>query len=340
MGKIFPRITNLKESPSFFDKTLKLIEKSFQYEQQNSFQIDFAPLITESNHQNCFILVDEHENVLAHIGAKDKTLTLQGSDFPITMLGGIAVDENHRGEGHFQTLLTDVMAEKRSETTLFLLWSDMEKLYNKFGFYLCGTQFECAKKREESHFIKTKYFELAPIEKEDIQKLYAESFAKTYLTLNRSQEDWKLIEKISSADLYIKKHNGRITDYYFMNKGQDLPHIIYEYGTKGEMRNHIEALSLFGKVWMGSPLIETDQLQYQFFMCPGDLRLFTEFIRHLTNGLFLIRNINLMKQEVFFDFNQETLVLSTEEFLRGVFGPGSFEELESPTLYISGLDSI
>lgn len=340
MGKNFPKISNLKESPSYFEKTLKLIEKSFQYNKDNSFQTDFAPLIDSSNHQNCFIMINEQDEVVAHIGAKDKFITLEKRDFPITMLGGIAVDEKYRGEGHFQTLLQDVMAEKRSDTSLFLLWSDLEKLYNKFGFYLCGTQFEYTQPKQESHFIKTKYHLLSEIEKDEVQRLYQESFAKTYLTLKRIPEDWKLIEKITSADLYVKKDQGRIQHYYFMNKGQDLPEIIYEYGTKGEITTLIQEISAFGRVWMGSPLVETETIQYQFFMCPADLSNFTQFISAVTKGAFIIRNINVMTQEVFFDYNDETLMLTTEDFLRGVFGPGTFEELDLPTIYLSGLDSI
>ena len=336
MGKIYP----LSEKSSCYEATIKLIEKSFQYKKPNSFEIDFAPLIDKSNHKNCFIMLDENENVLAHIGAKEQIFTLNGVDFPITMLGGIAVDEARRGEGHFQTLLQDVLAEKRSDTTLFLLWSDLEKLYNKFGFYLCGTQYEYASKREESHYIKTKYSELSPLERKEIQTLYKESFAKIYLTLNRKEEDWKLIEKISSADLFIKKHNGRISHYYFMNKGQDLPEIIYEYGTKDEMTEFLSEIGAFGKVWMGKPLLDTENVQYQFFMTPGDLKLFTEFVLKLTDNKISIRNINVMKQEVFFDFNEELMALDQDEFLRGLFGPGTFEELELPIIFLSGLDSI
>ena len=336
MGKIYP----LSEKPSCFEATVKLIEKAFHYKKPNSFEIDFAPLIDKSNHKNCFIMLDENENVLAHIGAKDQFLTLGNKQFPVTMLGGIAVDEARRGEGHFQTLLQDVLAEKRSDTTLFLLWSDMEKLYNKFGFHLCGNQFEYSLERKETHFIKTKYKDLSELEQKEIQTLYKESFAKTYLTLNRKEEDWKLIEKITSADLFIKKRNGRISHYYFMNKGQDLPEIIYEYGTKEDMSAFIQEIGAYGKVWMGKPIVETESLQYQFFMTPGDLRLFTEFTLAFTDNKVSIRNINPMKQEVYFDYNEELLGLDLEEFLRGLFGPGSFEEIEMPAIFLSGLDSI
>src|SRR5690348_1673561 len=110
MGNIFP----LKEKPSCFEATIKLIEKSFDYKSPHSFKTDFAPLIDQSNHQNCFIYIDENEHVLAHIGVKERIITLGKKKFTVCLLGGIAVDEKRRGEGIFQTLLQDVLAEKRS----------------------------------------------------------------------------------------------------------------------------------------------------------------------------------------------------------------------------------
>lgn len=336
MGKIFP----LSEKPSCLEATLKLIEKSFQYKRPNSFEIDFAPLIDKSNHKNCFIMLDENENVVAHIGVKDRFFILNNKKFPVTLLGGIAVDEARRGEGIFQELFQDVLAEKRSDTAIFLLWSDLEKLYNKFGFHLCGTQFELSSESEQSPFIKTTYSALNDDEKKQIKDLYQSSFAQTYLTLERDNREWEMISKITSADLYVQKHNGRIENYYFQNKGQDLPGVIYEYGTKKDLTEYLKEISQYGKVWAGSDIVSSEQIQYQFFMGTGDLRLFTDFIAELTNKQFMIRNINLMKQEVYFDFNEETLVLEIPEFLRGVFGPGIFEELDVKPVFLSGLDSI
>jgi predicted N-acetyltransferase YhbS len=336
MGNIFP----LSEKPSLFKDTLKLIEKSFHYKDPFSFKIDFAPLMDVSNHKNCFIMIDENEKVMAHVGAKEHFLTLNNVKYSITLLGGIAVDESRRGEGHFQTLFQDVLAEKRSDTTFFLLWSDQEKLYNKFGFHLCGTQIEIEKKKKISPFLKTTFANLSDKEKREIKDLYTTSFAQTYLTIERSDADWKLIEQMTSADIFVKKENNIIHDYYFINKGQDLPGVIYEYGSRNDLTLLIEEISSYGKVWLGRDLISGENLQFQFFMAPGDLRLFTDFVFQLTSEKFKIRNINPMKQEVFFDFNDETLSLELPDFLRGVFGPGIFEEIEVKPFFLSGLDSI
>ncbi len=336
MGNIFP----LSEKPLLFEKTLRLIEKSFHYKDPYSFKIDFAPLVDTSNHHNCFIMIDENENVIAHIGAKEHFLTLNNVKYSIILLGGIAVDESRRGEGRFQTLFQDVLAEKRSDTTFFLLWSDQEKLYNKFGFHLCGTQIEIEKEKKISPFLKTTFAGLTDREKVEIKDLYKNSFAKTYLTIERSESDWKQIEQITSACLFLRKENDMIVDYYFMNKGQDLPGIIYEYGSQKDITLLVQEISSYGKVWLGRDLISGENLQFQFFMAPGDLRLFTDFVFQLTGDKFKIRNINPMKQEVFFDFNDETLSLELPEFLRGIFGPGIFEEIEVKPFFLSGLDSI
>lgn len=340
MGKNFPQVTTLKKNPSCFEKTLKLIEDSFKYQRPNTFVEDFAPLIDESNHHNCFILIDENENVLAHIGVKEKEIQIHNKKFNIALLGGIAVDEKYRGEGHFQNIFTDVLAEKRDECAFFILWSDIENLYKKFGFYLCGYQFEIEQLEDSKSFLEAKYYQLSPQEKKEIQQLYVNSFSKTYLTFERSEKDWECIEKIKSADLYIKKDAGKITQYFFINKGQDLTGVIYEYAGEN-LKEVIDGARSYGRVWAGSPILETEILQYQFFLCPADRRQFADFIKTYTEGKFEIRDINIMKQEVFFDFNEETLSLSIEDFIRGVFGPGSFEELgEIKPFFISGLDSI
>ena len=339
MGNIF----RLSEKASCFEQTLKLIEQSFGYNKPDRFDVDFAPLIDKSNHDHCFILLDDNENVVAHIGTKDKFLTLRGETFRVCLLGGIAVEENSRGKGYFQTLLQDVIAEKRSDSTFFLLWSNNTKLYNKFGFHLCGTQYEIDKieKNERSeHFEKTKYHHLKEEDKIQIHNLYNHSFSKIYLTFDRSEKDWIELEKLTSSDLYIKRNDSGITDYFFMNKGQDLIGIIYEYGTFSEIPKSLQSMSHYGKVWTGKPFIETENVQYQFFMAPGDVRLFARFILNYTNLQISIRDINVLKQEVFFDFNGELYSLELEEFLRGIFGPGIFEELEVPVFFVSGLESV
>lgn len=331
-------ITTLKSAPHLLKATLSLIEKAFHYEIPHHFQIDFAPLVCESNFHNCFIKIDENENVIAHIGVCEREILGQ----PVAMLGGIAVEETRRGEGHFQELMQDVLAEKKSDVAFFLLWSDQEKLYGRYGFHLCGTQIEVSQTERKQIFEQTKLHLMSEGQREEIKNIYQRSFQHIYTTIFRTEEKWIELARISSADLFIKTNNGKISSYFFMNKGQDLSGIIYEYGTLEDWPTFIQEISAYGKVWLGRDLIEPESIQYQFFMGLGQTRLFAEFVRLYTDNRILIRDVNSMKQEVYFDFNQETLSLEINDFLRGLFGPGIFEEIE-PSLkpiFISGLESI
>jgi N-acetylglutamate synthase-like GNAT family acetyltransferase len=330
-------ITTLRAAPHLIQPTLKLIEESFEYESPHHFSTDFAPLLASQNLHHCFIKLDENENVLAHVGLIQKSIL----GFPICMLGGIAVDKKHRGEGHFQKLLTYVIADKRSDVALFLLWSDQEKLYRKFGFHLCGTQLEGTLHGDKTDFLATQYRQLSLDEKNMINKLYESSFARAYHTIHRSQSEWEDLQLIHSADLFIRKKDQKITDYFFMNKGQDLNGIIYEYASAEKIEDLIDEISAYGKVWSCFPRSGVQDVQYQFFMAPGDTKKFADFIFRFSSEKIIIRDINPIKEEVYFEFNDELLGLETEEFLRGVFGPGPFEELgELKPLFISGLDSI
>lgn len=331
-------ITTLKAAPHLQKATLSLIERSFHYQSPNSFEVDFAPLIDESNFHNCFIITDESEKVIAHIGVCERKI----GNFTIAMLGGIAVDEAHRGEGHFQELLQEVMAEKRSDVAFFMLWSDQEKLYKKYGFYLCGTQLEIAQTQSAKSFSQTKLHSLSEKQLNEIKQLYKNSFASIYTTPERTEDDWELLKKISSTDLYIKEVNGEIASYFFMNKGQDLQGIIFEYGSKKPISILINEIAAYGKVWIGADFVPSTEMQYQFFLAPADKRIFAQFIAYYTSDKIVIRDTNPMKQEVYFEFNDELLSLETEDFLRGVFGPGIFEEIEADIkpMFISGLVSI
>ena len=332
------KITTLKDAPHLYSATISLIEKSFEYKRPNKFEIDFAPLIDKSNFANCFIMVDENESVIAHIGVCERNIL----GFNMAMLGGIAVDEARRGEGFFQELMQDVLAEKRSEVAFFLLWSDQEKLYKKYGFNLCGTQIEIPESKNKKTFIETKLHSLNEKQKKEVQEIYNKSFAQIYTTVERTEDDWTLLAKVTSAALFFEEENGKIVSYFIMNKGQDLTGIIYEYGTLKDIKALIPKMSAYGKVWLGSNFIQAEEMQYQFFLCPGDTRIFSDFVKVFTNEKMLIREISLMKQEVYFYFNEELLSLEVEDFLRGIMGPGIFEEIEAEIkpLFISGLVSI
>ncbi len=76
-------------------------------------------------------------------------------------------------------------------------------------------------------------------------------------------------------------------------------------------------------------------------LAPADLHKFSIFVATYTKNQIIVKHINQMKKEIFFEFQNETLALPIDEFLFGVFGPGYFEDLQDiKPIFISGLDSI
>lgn len=329
-------ITTLKKNPEKFKETLDLIHEAFDYSTQNSFYTDFYPLINENNHANNFILLN-NGSVAGHIGLVYKQYLLHGSLYNVAMLGGVAIGENYRGKGFLKSFLTQVI-ETIKDTPFILLWSDKIDLYKKFNFHPCIEQYEYtgAIESDNPHFIRMKLKEL---NEQDIARLSNIYNTSNELRFLRTIDDWNELKHIDSSDIYIKKENGIIENYFFMNKGEDLSEIIYEYGHLKD----IEEISTYGILW--SPMnfeVEKEEdksILYAALLKINTHNLFKDFITKFTSSIIDITRID--ETHVQFLFENEIFNLEHEDFLQGIFGPDKFQELnKSPKILISGLDSI
>jgi predicted N-acetyltransferase YhbS len=328
------KITTLKENESFFAKTLKLIEKSFGYSSEYSFKEDFYPLINKNNHQNCYIAVDNNENILGHLGVRLVHIKINNEVFPIAMLGGIATDEKSRGKGVFTALLKHVL-ERHTDVAFYLLWSDNQELYNKFDFYLCGLQLEFPFQSANSTLERTKFSKLNDVEKNQVKTIYNK---ESYPHLIRTTEDWANIEQMNSLDLYLKRNDNEIIGYAFKNKGADLAGVVHEY--RGILIKELQAI---GKVWSMRRVDREKEgfsTQYAYFMRPGNYKYFAHVVHELSGKK--IEVLQIQDSQVLFKFNDNESVMDLSEFLVGIFGPNYFEELDETlqNIQVSGVDSI
>lgn len=321
--------TNLKDSPEFVQKTYNLIEESFEYTKENSFNIDFYPLMEKSNHHNCYIYIDDNE-VIAHIGVLERSLIVSNKTFNFTMYGGIAVRPSHRGKGLFKTLFHKVLLNFQ-KSTFHLLWSEKVELYKKYEFYPCVllNEFKQHKTPFQEKVIQTKLKDLSSDDYKSVRELYD----NLELRMTRESKHWESIQEISSTELYLVKSDSKVTNYFFKGKGQDLTNIIHEYGVMNKkslelMRNH-------GNVWTTFNDSPPSQILCAALLRVGNEVNFKDFINSYT-GI----EIQEFSKGINFKFSGNNYSFNKEEFLQGVFGPGRFEELKAPFLYISGLDSI
>lgn len=327
-------ISNLALAPEYENQTLKLIEKSFHYSPDNSFKVDFYPLMNKSNYENCFILI-ENNKVKAHIGALPLQLEINESLHPVIFYGGICVDENSQGRGFFRELYNFVN-DQFPNAALHLLWSDKVDLYEKFGFYPAITQYQYTQTPNANNSYKEKKLkDLSEDEYIQIKSLYNSSGEHR---IHRDDLHWENLKQILSTKLFIKKENDVVTNYFFMNKGEDLTGVIHEYGKISAQ--DISEVIQYGTLW-SSQLFENYEPDTLFgsLVKIGNTHEFTEFVSRYTNDFFKVEKVD--SSLVHFQFAKNSISMGHEEFLQGLLGPNTFEELThlSP-IFISGLDSV
>lgn len=325
-------IKNLEEAPQYKDKTIALIEKQFGYTKDNHFEIDFYPLINPNNLKNCYILLDQDE-VIAHIGCREVAFNL-GDLHPVNMFGGIAVSEEHQGQGHFKKLFEYVL-ERHSDVAMSFLWSDKLDLYEKFDFYPCGdlNQYTQDVLGTKGFSITETSFDKLP--GEDFQQLQQIYQLSEEIRLNRSADEWNQLKNITSSQLYLIHRNDVLINYFVKNKGQDLQEIIHEYGYID-----LEQLKLmlnYGNVWT---TFKCEDIPFQQLYATVAKIQDPKKFKAMIEAFFNVKFVSLQGSEITVQIGDEEFTLSQKDFLPGFLGPNTFQEVDSEPLFISGLDSI
>lgn len=223
-----------------------MIEQSFGYDENNSFEIDFYPLINEKNLSNCFI-AHESNNVLAFIGLKKRNIQINNKECRVNLWGGICTNEQYRGQGIFSKLFEKALQDN-DHCDFHFLWSEKYDLYEKFGFLPSFDQHEFKEIKSKTHlnYNEKKYSDLSEKEKSELYYLY-EKKTQDYYMLKRSKKDWQDLFKTSSSNLYLYKEDEKIISYFIKNKGADLGNIIHEYSYQNS--EQLTSILNYGDIW-------------------------------------------------------------------------------------------
>lgn len=337
-------LSSLEKNPEYYDDVISLIEDQFHYEHNHKFEIDFAPLVNPNNFENCLIIIDKtNRELAAHLGFVKKNFIFQQHELPTILIGGIATKKKYQGNKLFSELISHCFSIN-PQVGLFLLWSEIQGLYEKFGFTRTGAILETGKnvitdENIPEGYRKTKFHQLSGPEFLEIQKLYTQQLEKKLFTIKRTPKDWDCIQQMSSVDLYIKKNElNEIIAYFCYGKGNDLKQVIHEF-VAIDFKTEIKLLEVF-KLWLTENYLTeypNHQLQYNAFFKIGNIEPLNEFLS--TTGL-IIQKYN--HPEISIQFQNQQYNLNYVDFLNGLFGPNPLAEFKSMNLfpYISGLDSI
>lgn len=344
-------LTTLSENPEYFEETIALIEREFHYDGIHHFEVDFAPLVNPLNFENCFLLIDEKSNcVAAHLAVCERVAIKDGVQTPVAIIGGIVTDKKYRGQKLFKKLMDHALSEFSSRVSLFILWSEIENLYEKFGFTRSGGLIETGKSvfgpaDRPAGYEKTSFDQLSSSDFEQIIDLYKDFNQKKFFTLKRGDKEWSIIKEMKSIDVYIKRNlDGNIVKYFCVNKGRDLSSIIHEISalSENDYRTLLKDIEKF-KLWVPeseNSHFSSPEIFFTAFMKMGDEKIFSDFLSEVSKGELSIlgRENNLIN----FKYKSEALKSTEQEFIQYVLGPRALEEF-SPyqlSLYVCGADSI
>lgn len=333
MGKNFPPLKNLKSNPEYWSPTLALIEKAFKYQPQFSFENDFITLMNKENAHHLYIL-EENEKVIAHLGVKIRDININEKKVPVAMMGGIAVDEKYQGQGVFSHMMNEVKKIHHPQVAAFILWSDLASMYEKHGFYLCGSQYPLSINNKKNSYIHL--IDANENEQKEIKKIYKSFFQKHFIYIERTESDWQQLFTSKSCEIWVNDRQN-LTSYFIKNKGQDLHNIIHEYATLESRKEFLKTIAHWGEVWMTQDYFHEGKTHFQLLMAPGDR--FKDLVYHISGKEITFSQIKA--DECHFTFNKTEYVMSCAEFFSGVFGPSRFSELHgNKDLFIAGWDSI
>jgi predicted N-acetyltransferase YhbS len=300
--------TTLEKSPEYFEETLRLIEESFDYSSENSFLIDFNPLMRLENHNNCHLLIKDNK-VIGHIGLLNKFITLKDKTFCISMYGGIAIKKEFRGRGLFTDFFNNIIEKVNEDSCFHMLWSDQLEMYERFGFYPCIDQYEYDNNLNDAFDYTPN--KLKALSESDINQLKAIYDSQPELRFSRSLKDWNELKEITSSDLYLKRNSdNEVINYFFMNKGEDLGGVIIEVGDF----NDFDEIIKYGVLWSPHKFEEESESLYASTVRLGNPKMFKSFIQSYTENI--ITNISLKDDgDVHFNFEESKLALNFSDFL-------------------------
>jgi len=262
---------------------------------------------------------------------------------PVAFIGGISVAQELRGRGIFSEFFKDIINHYESRCAFFILWSEKDNLYKKFNFIEFGSVIQTGIEQLPEKILNFKRVNLSRLSKEDfkrIKDLYQKRL-EHYIHPKRSSSDWDNIASIKSTQLYVAKVDDIIQNYFFINKGFDLPGIIHECS----FLNDEDLVNSFKpyRLWLPEKHIQYIDNHHEIYVGLIKINnnsLFNNFIQDVFNNDLIIKKTT--SDYIEFTFLNKAYKTDHAEFIHMLFGPRPAKELlpYSNFFYIPGLDSI
>lgn len=340
MEKTFD-FAQLSTFPELAEQTNLLVEEAFGYRNNHRFSADFAPLAGPHNFQNRHILLDPStKHVVAHIGCLPRLFCWGGEVIPVVLIGGIAVDESTRGQGHFKEMFLRVLALYHSQCAFFLLWSDKHELYAKYDFILAGRQW-CYRSVGAQRGEATTLTQLSETDFKQVKQLYRSCVNQHSFSPLRDDEDWEHVKAVTSSHLYLLRQDQQVTGYYFRDKGMDLEGIVHDWAHRDGVLGLLRDAGNPGVIWAAENAPVADEvmqdLQQVGLWRANSHPMALKKISGLLDGA----SVECQDTTFIVKNGRGTFRLSPNDLIEEIFGHGK-HGLRSQILpvWVGGLDSV
>lgn len=183
------------------------------------------PLVLSESGVHTSYCLGEGETILAHANLWPRLMIdQQGTrEIRIGLVGNVATDAAHRGQGLMRRLLEKLKAQaSTSGLSALVLWSDLLEFYQKQGFSSCGQEARYVFHTKRLPASKS-WRQTAPVGTDLRRCLDLRLPVPT--TLARSVEEFAALLTIPATD-FLRHDSG----YLVMGKGVDMLGVVHEWG--------------------------------------------------------------------------------------------------------------
>jgi GNAT superfamily N-acetyltransferase len=233
------------------------------------------PLVFEADAPGHVEIVEHDGEAASTCAWIARTLVAGSTRVPAALVGSVATAAEHRGKGLGTVALQRATnAAAADGAAISLLWADDPAWYQERGWVPFGSE-NIFVVEEANAFLLPDPVGIRPIEARDhaaVHALYEEHASR----VERTRAETAAMLAVPGMDAYVCEHDGKITGYACMGRGEDLDGVVHEWGGSPE-----GVLPIVNRLWMESE----GKRERLFMMIPdteADFLAYFRFVR--SNG--------------------------------------------------------
>ncbi len=214
---------------------------------------DECPIILNEKYLDTSFCYHNSEEVVSHLSLWKRKIICRKTNttFKVGLIGNVATNSNWRQKGYSKKLLLKTTAKAKDQgLDALILWSDLNKFYQKLGFLAQGKEFRYYLPKN-STFLEPMSLETASLDvlsNTDLEQML-KLRPNLELEQNRSIDEFRALLTTPWTQVYtLRNLNSKIIAFAIIGKGYDLMGVVHEWGLQPNIEPEIFFQSLAGLI--------------------------------------------------------------------------------------------